>query len=55
MPHLKRMLFLIALAGMFSCQKKLVPAIGAEKLASGDPKAVRAANKAPKFKADKYF
>jgi len=38
---------------MVACHSRTVPAIGAEKLASGDPKAIKAAAKAPKFKGNK--
>lgn len=57
MKNIKALLFIaIALYGLQSCGPKYGcptsgAAIGAERLLSGDPKAAKAAKKAPKFKA----
>jgi hypothetical protein len=50
---MNRIFFFLLACSVIACHPHTVPAIGAEKLASGDPKAIRAAAKAPKFKGNK--
>jgi len=57
--HITKAILFVCIMGSIGCKAKYgCPSdgrnVGAEKLASGDPKAAKAAKKAPKFKGGKF-